>query len=111
MASLFERLAGLNLNEGDDKIAIHSFCGALYEYGTSNLTGQQVAQIYALDASQVTQALALVDIIQAAPNKALFMRVFKNCLYMAESGDYYLTLAALVTRLQAEVVDQGGTLP
>jgi hypothetical protein len=112
MATLYARLSGVGLIEGEGgKIAIHSFIGALYDFQSGYLTGQQVVQIYNLDAAQTTQAQALKDLIAAAPNKALFMRVFKNCLYMAESGDYYLTQPELIARLQAEVTDQGGTLP
>lgn len=111
MATLFERLTGMGLVEGADKIGIHSFSGALYEYFSGELTGQQVAQIYVLTAAQTDQAVVLASLIQSAPNKALFMRVFKNCMYMAEAGDYYLTQPEFLSRLQDEVTGQGGTLP
>lgn len=39
METLFERLSGIGLSEGSGKIGVHSFYGALYEYGTGNLIG------------------------------------------------------------------------
>lgn len=115
MATLFERLTGINLPEdagvNDRKMAIHSFTGALNELRRGKFTGQQIATMYNLTAPQQTSAIALKDLIVAAPQKTEFMRVLKDCLYMAECGDAYLTQAALTARLQDEVTDQGGTLP
>ena len=116
MATLFERLTGINLpqdstNIAEQKMAIHSFTGALNEMRRGKFTGQQVATMYQLTGSQQTAAAALKELIVAAPQKTEFMRVLKDCLYLAECGDAYLTQAALTARLQAEVTGQGGTLP
>lgn len=115
MATLFERLTGIGLtgNEGvsDRKIAIHSFSGALNELRRGKFTGQQISTMYSLTAGQQTAAIALKDLIVAAPQKTEFMRVLKDCLYMAECGDAYLTQALLTSRLQTEVADQGGVIP
>jgi len=116
MATLFERLTGINLPQdstdiAEQKMAIHSFTGALNELRRGKFTGQQIATIYSLTAPQQTAAIALKDLIVSAPQKTEFMRVLKDCLYMAECGDAYLTQALLTSRLQTEVTDQGGTLP
>lgn len=116
MATLFERLAGINLppdsqDIAEQKMAIHSFTGALNELRRGKFTGQQVATMFGLTAGQQTAAIALKDLIVAAPQKTEFMRVLKDCLYMAEGRYAYTTQALLTARLQAEVTDQGGTLP
>ena len=115
MATLFERLTGIGLDVNDDgtngKMGIHSFSGALNELRRGKMTGAEIVAIYNLDAAQTTNAIAIKDLIVAAPQRTEFMRVLKDCLYMGESGDYYLTQAELISRLQDEVTDQGGTLP
>ena len=114
MANLFERLSGIGLtDEGTGKIGIHAFCGALNEFRRGKMTGAQVVAMFSLDATQTTQATALKDLLVAAPQRTEFMRVLKDCLYMAESetDSPYLTQGDLVARLQEEVTDQGGTLP
>lgn len=117
MATLFERLAGVNLpvepTVNETKLGIHPFSGALNELRRGKLTGADIANFFDLDAAQQTDAIALKDLIVAAPDRTEFMRVFKDWLYMAESGTdaQYLVQANFVTRLQTEVTDQGGTLP
>lgn len=115
MATLFERLTGVGLTGNEDasnrKIAIHSFSGALNELRRGKFTGQHISEMYSMTPAQQTAAIALKDLIVAAPQKAEFMRVLKDCLYMAECGDAYLKQAELTARLQTEVADQGGTLP
>jgi len=114
MADLFERLSGINLVEGDDKLAIHAFTGAINELRRGKITGAEITAMFNLTSEQVTAALVLKDLIVAAPQKAEFMRVFKDVLYLAETrtdDSKYGTQALLVARLQEEVTDQGGTLP
>ena len=117
MATLHERLIGDGLPDNpaadESKMAIHAFIGALYEFALGELTGAEVASFFDLSASQQTQAQTLVALIQAAPNKTAFMRVFKDWLYLGETSTdaRYLSQANLVARLQQEVTDQGGTPP
>lgn len=59
MATLFERLTGINLpsdstNTSEQKMAIHSFTGALNELRRGKFTGQQIATMYSLTAQQQT---------------------------------------------------------
>jgi len=113
MATLFERLSGIGLTgeASGEKMAIHSFCGAINELRRGKFTQAQVVAMFNLDAGQITTMTTLRNYIVAAPDKMAFMRVFKDCLYMAECGDAYLTQALFVTRLQTEITDQGGTVP
>jgi len=112
MATLFERLSGIGLgNLEDQKMAIHAFAGAINEARRGKFTPQQVVTMFSLTAAQGTAAGVLKDYIQAAPNKTEFMRVFKDCLYLAECRVAYLTQADFIARLQVEIIDQGGTLP
>lgn len=118
MATLFERLIGLDLPPGDvpaeeEKIAIHAFTGAFNEYQRGKITGAQIGAMFSLDTAQTAEAVALKDLLVAAPQKIEFMRVFKDWLYLGETrtDPQYLVRANLVQRLEDEVTDQGGTLP
>jgi hypothetical protein len=113
MPTLFERLSGIGLTGevNGEKMSIHSFCGAINEVRRGKFTQAQVVAMFALTPEQVTTATVLKDYIVAAPDKNMFVRVFKDCLYMAESGVAYLTQAEFVARLQTEITDQGGTVP
>jgi hypothetical protein len=113
MATLFERLVGINTDATDDKMAIHSFCGALNELRRGKLTGGEIASMFGLDAAQQTDAVALKDLLVAAPDRIEFMRVLKDWLYLGEDDrePRYRVQATFVARLQTEVTDQGGTLP
>ena len=117
MATLHERLIGENLPSNpaadETKIAIHAFLGALHEFTRGKLTGGEVVSMFSLSAAQQTNALTLKALIDAAPDKTRFMRVFKDWMYLGETGTdaRYLSAANLLTRLQEEVTDQGGTLP
>lgn len=117
MATLFERMIGQNLpsdgTASEEKLAIHAFAGALNEMRRGKLLGSEIAAMFNLDVDQQTDAIALHDLIVAAPEKTEFMRVFKDWLYLGETQTdaQYLVQANFVTRLQTEVTDQGGTLP
>jgi hypothetical protein len=115
MATLFERLSGVGLAENggvsDRKMSIHSFCGAINELRRGKLTRPQVVAMFSLDAGQETSLLTIRDYINAAPDKMAFLRVMKDCLYLAEGGYAYTTPATFFSRIQAEITDQGGTLP
>ena len=117
MATLHERLIGNGLpfdGVGDEsKMAIHAFMGALYELQRGELTGAEVVNMFTLSTAQTSQAQTLVALIAAAPNKVAFMRLFKDWMYLGETSTdaRYLSTSNLVTRLQAEVTEQGGTLP
>ena len=116
MASLFDRLVGINLPEqggaSDSKIAVHAFTGALSEFMRGKLTGAEVVSMFSLDAAQSANAVTLKDLLVDAPEKVRFMRVLKDWLYLGETatGPRYLSAATLISRLQDEVTDQGGTV-
>lgn len=109
MANLIQRI----VLGTDGKIPIHAFCGAFNEYQRGKITSTTLINMFDLDSEQVDQAIILNDLLGAAPNKTEFMRVFKDLLYMGESdvGADYKSIVFYLTRLQAEVTDQGGTLP
>lgn len=117
MATLFQRLIGKNLpvsqNPSEQKMAIHAFTGVINEWRRGKLTGAEAAAMFSLDAGQQADAQTFVALLNAAPNKIEFMRVFKDWLYCGETGidARYESAANLVARLQTEVTDQGGTLP
>lgn len=109
MANLIERLTSAD----GEKIAIHAFLGALNEYKRGKITGAELQTAFNLDAAQTTQAQTLVGLLNAAPEKTEFMRVFKDLMYMGEFNLHsrYRDITFIQTRLQDEVTDQGGTLP
>jgi hypothetical protein len=112
MATLYERLTGVGLDaESDGKIGIHPFVAMVYEIHQGKFTGGEAATLFDLTPNQITAAQTFIQYVNAAPDKQKFMRVFKDCAYLAESGIAYLTQASFVQRLQDEITDQGGTLP
>ena len=118
MATLFDRLSGINLPTSvipaEQKLAIHAYAGAINELRRGKITGGEIATMFSLDAGQVTSTITLKDLLVAAPEKTEFMRVFKDFLYLSETetdNTKYGTQALLVARLHDEVTDQGGTLP
>ena len=125
MATLFERLIGLNLPDvptvNEQKMAIHAFDGAsnyadmsvvIPTYGT--VTGAQVAGWFNLDAAQQQQMIYFFDLIddaKAAGVRTAFQRANKDYLYNGEwntapqwqdENAYWGTLAQIIT-------DAGGT--
>jgi len=114
MPNLIQRLTGATLPEdSNEKIAIHPFLGALNEYRRGKITGPDIISAFNLDTDQTNQAVALKDLIVAAPQKTEFMRVFKDLMYMGEYGlnSNYTDISWVNSRLEEEVTDQGGTLP
>lgn len=112
MTTLHNRLIGVDVLEGE-KIAIHAFVGAMYEWHLSKLTGIEMINFFTLDTGQQSQANVLKGLLNAAPNKLAFIRVFKNWMYLGETNtdSRYLSAILLNARLEDEVTDQGGTLP
>jgi len=125
MATLFERLIGLNLPESptpaEEKMAIHAFDGCcnyadspvvVPGYGT--VTGVQVAGWMNLDAAQQQEMIylfALIDDAAAVNARTAFQRFNKDWLYNGEwntapqwqdENAYWGTLAQIIT-------DAGGT--
>ena len=119
MATLFERLIGLNLPEGsqlpeEQKMPIHGFDGSMDYIGTTiptygAVTGAQIAGWFNLDAAQQQQMIylsALIDDAQAAGVRTAFSRANKNYMYNGEWGTapqwqdedaYWLTLQNIIT--------------
>jgi hypothetical protein len=123
MATLFERLIGLNLPDNpavdETKMPIHGFDGCMNFLGVSvvgygPVTGVQVAGWFDLNASQQTEMIYLKDLIDdaAAVNaRNSFQRVNKDYMYNGEWDTapqwqdevaYWATLAKVIT-------DAGGT--
>lgn len=115
MTTLFDRLVGLNLQDSNGKMGIHAFCGAIDEFSRGYETGANIVSAFDLTEDQTGSAIALKAMIDAAPQPVVFMRVFKNWLYIGEMstdpGSKYLDQAQFVQRLQNEIIDQGGTPP
>ena len=107
--SLYSRLTSPDSAQGEVKIPIHAFCSCIYEHKRGYMTGAEFIALFNIDQPDVSALTTLGALIDAAPNKIQFMRVFKDLLYLAESNLLYTTQGAFVTRLQNEVVDQGGT--
>ncbi len=98
MATLFERLAGTS----GEKIGIHAFSGALAEFFRGEYTGAQVVSMFELTPEQTTDAVWLRDKIAGHPNEVKFLRIFKDVLYLAETGVGYTTQAEFVARMNKE---------
>jgi hypothetical protein len=123
MATLFERLIGINLPStpavDEVKMAIHAFDGCMNFLGISvvgygPVTGIQVAAWFDLNASQQTEMIYLKDLIQDAADvnvRSPFQRVNKDYMYNGEvntapqwqdENAYWATLAQVIS-------DAGGT--
>ena len=114
MPTLHERLIGTSVTEAEPKLPIHSFIGIIMEWDADKITGPEAkAMIPGLTAAQESQLQVLKNLYTAAPDPMKFLRVFKNWLYMGETSTdaRYLDQGNLIARLQAEVTEQGGTLP
>jgi len=117
MATLFQRISGIGLSDSplpeDRKIPIHAFIAAINEVRNGKITAGEFSGFFNLTASQQQDAITLRDLVIAAPDKMAFLRVFKDWLYLAETETdaRYTSAANLVSRLQTEITDQGGTLP
>ena len=116
MPNLIERITGdLTIEEvlAGEKMSLHAFCASLHEQQLGYTTVQEVIDAFTLTAQQQNQVSGLVGLLNAAPSKVRFMRVFKDLMYMGEGSIFpqYQDMATVITRLENEVVDQGGTLP
>lgn len=116
MATLFERLIGINLPEQgapeEQKMAIHAFSGCINFFGTGDITGQNIATWFDLVGEQVDDAIYLSQLAndaQAVDGRNRWMRVFKDFLYNGEWGttvdpfqielEWWIMLRSLITEL------------
>jgi len=109
--SLFARIAGV---EDAPKIPIHIFTALLREFADGRITGAQAKALMDLTDAQVAEVQWLISAIQAAPQKAQFLRVVKDHFYLSEwreTSEHFTDESAFYTKLQAEITDQGGTPP
>jgi len=113
MATLYERITGVGLSDAEsgDKIGIHAFIAAVFCAFRGVLTPGQVSAMFSFTTDQQSDAQTFASYINASPDKELFVRVFKDCAYLAEGGYAYMTQQDFVQALQAEIVRQGGTVP
>jgi hypothetical protein len=112
MATLYERLTGVGLEaDSNAKIGIHAFISGLYEINRGYLTGADLNSYFDFTEDQITTVQTFISYVNAAPDTEKFMRVFRDISYLAETGAAYQTQQEFVQRLQAEITDQGGTVP
>lgn len=114
MATLLERISGaIPVGDPSTKISIHGFCAAMNELRRGKLTAGDFTTMFDLTPGQVNTMGVLRDLFVACPQKMEFLRVLKDILLLSE-GNYdpkYRTQAWVLSRLQDEVTDHGGTLP
>lgn len=85
MATLFERLTGVNLPiESDEKLPWSAFKSLIYERNRGAVTGQYIATALSLTPAQITDAQRIVTAIQAASNKQAFISQLDDLLTLAE---------------------------
>jgi len=115
MATLYERITGVGLGlsseASEQKIAIHAFVAMVFEVHRGKFTGAESVAAFSLDAAQTADAQTFISYVNAAPDKLAYMRIFKDCAYLAETGVAYITQQSFVQRLQEAITDQGGTVP
>ena len=116
MATLFERLIGINLPENtvpeERKMAIHAFAGCLNFYGTGDITGPNIATWFDLVGEQVDDTIYLSQLATDAQDvggRNRWMRTFKDFLYNGEWGttvdpfqtelEWWILLRSLITEL------------
>jgi hypothetical protein len=117
---LWERVWGAEGGDGtpeDEKIAIHSFWGMVSEWDRGYEIQANVLATFNIAAGdQTTQAQAIKQHINAAPDKTEFIRICKDWSYTAENkgnaeAAKYRDFAQFTTRMADAVTDQGGTPP
>ena len=125
MATLFERLIGLNLpdpgNPDEQKMSIHAFDGCMNFInggtvipGYGAVTGVTVAGWFNLSASQQQEMIYLNNLIEDAKNagvRSAFQRINKDYLYNGETNTapQWQDEAAYWGTLQQVITDAGGT--
>lgn len=89
------------------KIPIHGFCAMLLEWARGYVTGNDIATMFNLTASEITEGTWLKDQILAVPadKRGEFLRVFRDICYLAELQLMYTTQAEMQTRVQSLVTD------
>lgn len=120
MATIFERLAGINLPEGsllpeEQKTAIHALGGCLNFYGTGDITGPNIATWFDLVGEQESDVIYMSQLAQDAQDvgkRTSWMRIWKDFLYNAEWKTAAVPFADELTfwqYLRQAVIDAGGT--
>ena len=120
MATLFERLIGLNTNVAqlpeNTKLSIHSLAGSLDEQGAGYVDGPYIVAQWDLNVPQTADFQYMVTLALDAPNRTAYMRVYKDILYLGEAytdsypDDRYINEVWFWNRLESCVTDQGGTV-
>ena len=120
MPTIFERLIGINLEEGsqipsDQKAAIHALGGCLNFYGQGDITGQNIAAWFDLVGEQRDDVIYMSQLAadaQAINRRTQWMRVWKDFLYNGEWGTAVVPFQTELKFWQAirdVIVDNGGT--
>lgn len=89
----------------ETKIPIHAFTGMLSEFERGYIAGYQIVEAFDLTPEETTDAIGVRDLIAQATNKTLMLRIFKDCLYLAEGQYAYTTQPEMNARLQAALQD------
>jgi len=105
---LINRIAGIpdHPNQEDfNKIAVTTFWGCLYELAQNQVTQQQIADYFELDAGEQTELQWIIDRYNAQPNataKAKFVELIHVIFMLAEARvPGYTTNAQIVARINA----------
>ena len=114
MATLFDRLSGLNLPDDpvldEEKIPIHAYVGLIVRFLKGFTTGTEIKDAFNLSVSQTSDSVALKNKFASAPDKTEFRNVVKEWLYCAETSTPGFTdESVFIADLDAEIVRQGGT--
>ena len=103
--ALINRLAGIDLPDGQGKLSVGAFWACLYEMAQGKITRQQLIDYFGLSASEITELDWLIGRYNAQPNataKANFVELVNVIFYLAESKvPGYTTNAQITARLTA----------
>ena len=76
---------------GSDKITVHRFHAAYVEHLRGKLTAQQIVTAFNLTGDEQTEAQALVNAVNAAPDlaaKLTYVEAVHAVFLLVETGDY-----------------------
>lgn len=108
MATLFERISGLN---GATKLPIHIFTALLHELQANRMNVAQVSAIMDLDPGQESDLQWLKRSIDDSSDGAATQRIIKDHFYLSEwigTSEYFDDEVAFFGKIDNEVVRQGG---
>lgn len=119
MATLIDRVLGLNDVNPDSppeeaRIGVGPFIAGVSEVLRGDMTQVEFKNIHNLQGQQIQDAQYFADLAAAAPDVPRFFQMFEYLAWLGADDDApirYRGQAYLKTRLEQEIIDQGGTLP